>query len=253
LLIVAVLFAICIGCLLGFLYGLLLNTIKGSEMSIATYTGFAMTYFFCLIWLILPVKNEIVVWFMGAGIRNFISLDVVGLNKILDNVLQFDIFGVTIPTGVLFVVLGACLLMWLFFRSKAGMAITAGGMNPMFASASGLNINSSRIIANMISTVLASVGIIIYAQSFGFLTLYDTPLMMAFPAVAGILVGGASAQRSKVIQVVIGTFLFQGLLANGPTVFGRIFEGADVTDPLRMVIQNGVILYALSQMRGGDK
>ena len=253
LLLVAVAIAIIIGSTFGFLYGKLLNAIKGFEMSIATYTGFAITFFFCLVWLILPVKNENIGWFIGSGIRNFVSLAPMGMDKLLDNFLQFTIFGVTIPTGVLLVVFGACLLMWLFFRSKAGISISAVGSNPKFAEASGLNVDRSRVIANMISTALAAVGIIIYAQSFGFMTLYDTPLMMAFTAVAGVLVGGASAQRSKVIHVIIGTFLFQGLLANGPTVFNRMFEGADMTDPVRMVVQNGVILYALAQMKGGGK
>jgi len=250
---VAVFFAIVIGCVMGYLYGKMLNAIKGSEMSIATYTGFAVTYFFCLLWLVLPVKNENIGWFLGSGIRNFISLDKIGLNKILDDFLQIKPLGILIPTGTLLVVFGACLLVWLFFRSKPGIAISAVGMNPMFATASGLNVDGSRVLANMISTALAAVGIIVYAQSFGYMTLYDTPMMMAFPAVAGILVGGASAQRSKVIHVVIGTFLFQGLLANGPTVFNSLLNGADLTDPTRMVVQNGVILYALTQMKGGGK
>jgi len=250
---VAVVFAIAIGCVMGYLYGKMLNTIKGSEMSIATYTGFAVTYFFCLLWLVLPIKNENIGWLLGKGIRNFISLDPLGLNKILDNFLQFKFLGILIPTGALLLVVIACTLIWLFFRSKPGIAISAVGMNPMFATASGLNVDGSRVLANMISTALAAVGIIVYAQSFGYMTLYDTPMMMAFPAVAGILVGGASAQRSKVIHVIIGTFLFQGLLANGPTVFNSLLNGADLTDPTRMVVQNGVILYALTQMKGGSK
>ena len=253
LLLVATGFAIFVGCVFGYLYGKMLNAIKGSEMSIATYTGFAITFFFCLVWLILPVKNEHVGWFMGSGIRNFVALNPLGIDKILDNFLQFKFFGVTIPTGVLLILSVAFLLMWLFFRSKPGISISAVGMNPKFAEASGLNVDRSRVQANMISTALAAVGIIVYGQSFGFMTLYDTPLMMAFTAVAGILVGGASAQRSKVIHVIIGTFLFQGLIANGPTVFNKMFDGADMTDPIRMVVQNGVILYALAQMKGGGK
>ena len=125
--------------------------------------------------------------------------------------------------------------------------------NPMFAKATGINVDRSRIIANMMSTAIAAVGIIVYAQGFGFVQLYDFPMLLAFPAVASVLVGGASAQRAKVTNVIVGTFLFQGLLAIALPVFTRVLDGADVVNPIRMVIQNGIILYALSQMSKGGK
>ncbi|MCL2873959.1 MAG: ABC transporter permease [Defluviitaleaceae bacterium] len=264
LLIVSTVLAIVFGCLMGWGYGKLMNAVKGSEMAIATYTGFAATFFFSMIWLLYNTDNDFLGWFIGRGLRNFVSLTPFGTDQILDNFWQFEIFrstnadgeligGLVIPTGTLLVVLLACLLMWLFFRSKHGIAISAVGMNPMFAKATGLNADRSRVLANMISTVLAAVGIIVYAQSFGFMQLYDAPLMMAFPAVAAVLVGGATAQRSKVIHVIIGTILLQGLITNGPPVFGRLLEGADITDAVRMIVQNGIILYALAQMKGGGK
>jgi len=245
--------AIVTGCVIGYLYGILMNAVKGSEMAIATYTGFAATFFFCILWLILPYNNPNITWFIGGGLRNFIQIGEFGANRILDNILMFNVFGVEIPTGTLLIVFGCCILIWLFFRSKAGIAISAGGMNPMFARASGLNVDRSRIFANMISTTLGALGIILYYQSFGFIALYDSPLQMAFPAVAAILVGGASAQRSKVVHVIIGTFLFQAMITNGPPVFTFLLQGADMSDAVRMVVQNGIILYALTQMKGGAK
>jgi len=128
-------------------------------------------------------------------------------------------------------------------------------MNPVFAKATGVNVDMSRVIANMMSTCLGAVGIIVYAQGFGFAQFYDTPLMMAFPAVAAVLVGGASAQRSKVMNVIIGCFLFQGLLTTAPPVIDRLLQNveADITNPGRLIIQFGVILYALTKMSGGVK
>jgi len=264
LLFVSVIIAIILGCLMGWGYGKLMNAVKGSEMAIATYTGFAATFFFSMIWLIYRTDNENLGWFIGSGLRNFISLRPFEMEGILDNLWRVEILrstneageligGLVIPTGTLLVVTIACILMWLFFRSKHGIAISAVGMNPMFAKATGLNADRSRVLANMISTALASVGIIVYAQAFGFVQLYDAPLMMAFSAVAAVLVGGATAQRSKVINVIIGTILLQGLITNGPPVFGRLLEGADITDAVRMIVQNGIILYALAQMKGGGK
>ena len=66
-----------------------------------------------------------------------------------------------------------CFLVWLFMRSKTGMAMTAAGANPMFAKAAGINVNKMRLIGTTISTVLAAVGILVYAQGFGFMQLYN--------------------------------------------------------------------------------
>jgi simple sugar transport system permease protein len=249
----SVIMAIVFASILGLGYGKLMNAVKGSEMTIATYTGFSITYLFCILWMTLPFTSPKMGWMLGSGLRNTIELGTVNANQIINNFLAFDLFGVKIPTGMLLVVFGSCFLVWLFFRSKTGSAISAGGMNPMFAKAAGLNVDRSRIIANIISTALGAVGIIVYSQSFGFTALYDAPLMMAFQAVAAILVGGATAGRSKIIHVIIGTMIFQGLLTNTPPVLGRAFPGTDLTEIMRLVVGNGIILYALAQVKRGDK
>jgi simple sugar transport system permease protein len=51
----------------------------------------------------------------------------------------------------------------------------------------------------------------------------------------------------------VGTLIFQGLLTNTPHVLGKTFPGSDLTEILRMVVQNGIILYALTQAKGGDQ
>lgn len=129
----------------------------------------------------------------------------------------------------------------------------AGGINPKFAEASGINIDKNRIIANVISTVLAALGIILYSQSYGYIQLYSAPLNMAFPAVAAILIGGATASKANVSNVIIGVFLYQGLLTTSMPVANQLFTGTDLSEIMRMVIQNGIILYALTQVKGGAK
>ena len=254
-LLVSVVLAIVFATFMGYGYGRLMNAVKGSEMAIATYTGFSITMLFSLLWLILPFRNPIMTWPLGggAGLRQTILLEVVGATRILDNFLSFTFLGVVIPTGLLLVLFLGCFIMWLFMRSKTGIAISAGGANPMFASAAGLNVDHNRVIANIFSTILGALGIIVYAQSFGFTQLYSDPLMMAFPAVAGILIGGASVKRARVMHVLVGALLFQGLMATSLPVANTMFAGTDLSETLRMIIQNGVILYALTQASGGKK
>ncbi|MCL2227667.1 MAG: ABC transporter permease [Oscillospiraceae bacterium] len=249
----AALLAIVFGSLAGYLYGRLMNAVKGSEMAIAPYTGFAITAVFGLLWLAIPIGHPHMIFFLGGGLRHQIPLDQFDANFILARFLEIEIFGLEIRTGELLVVFAGCFLMWLFFRTKTGIAMSAVGRNPMFAKASGINVDRSRVIANMMSTAIAALGVIVYAQGFGFVQLYDFPMFMAFPAIACILVGGASGQRAKVANVIVGTFLFQGLMATALPVFTRVLEGAGFVNALRMIIQNGIILYALSRMsKGGN-
>ena len=253
--IVAMLISIAIACVFGYVYGRLMNAVKGSEMAIATYTGFSITFLFSIIWLVYPIANKNIGFFLGPGLRILVSLETFEANKILENLWSFSIFGTTIPTGALLLFALFAFLVYMFFRSKTGIAISAVGMNPVFAKATGINVDRSRIIANVMSTCLGAVGIIVYAQGFGFAQFYDAPLLMAFPAVASVLVGGASAQRAKIVNVVIGCFLFQGLLTTSPPVIGRLLQDveADITNPVRFIVQFGIILYALTKMSGGAK
>ena len=135
--------------------------------------------------------------------------------------------------------------------SAQGKAMSAAGSNPVFARASGINVDKMRVTGTAISTSLAAVGIIVYAQAFGFLQMYNAPQMMGFACVAAVLIGGASTARAKISNVLIGTFLFQGLLVVAPPVMNNVFKGTDISDIMRIIISNGIIIYALTKAKGG--
>jgi len=254
---VSTVLAIIIAIIVGYGYGKLMNAVKGSEMTIATYVGFASVGLMNLVWVSTLFTSDKMAWFLGDGLRTTIQLDQVNANLILDKFLAFKIgANITIPTGTLLIVFLLCYLLYLFFRSKPGVAISASGANPMFARAAGLHVDNNRIIASILSTVLAALGIIIYGQSFGYVQLYDAPMMMAFPTVAAILIGGATASRAKVFHVILGAFIFNSMLATSLPVINRMLVGTDasvLTDVIRQVVQNGIILYALMQVKGGSR
>ena len=191
----AVLISIPLSLVAGYFYGLLLNRVKGSEMTIATYVGFSIVSLMSIGWLVLPFTSEDMRWPIGTGLRTTITLQG-RYERILNQWGAFDIFGVTIPTGLLLFMLFFCLLVWLFLRSKMGVAMIAAGDSPKFATASGINVNKMRIVGTMLSTALSAVGIVIYSQSFGFIQLYQAPMFMSFAAVAAILIGGASIKKA---------------------------------------------------------
>jgi simple sugar transport system permease protein len=238
--------------IVGYLYGILLNRIKGQEMIVGTYVGFSVVSGMCIFWLLAPFKNPEMVWaYGGTGLRNTILLHS-SFDKILNNFLGFSIGGIEIPTGLLLFFALLCVLVWLFGKTKTGNAMHVAGSNPRFAKSCGINIDKMRILGTVISTVLACVGILVYSQSYGFLQLYQGPLMMAFPAAAAILIGGASPRHATISHVIVGTILFQSLLVVAPPVINVIVEGS-FSEIFRGIVSNGVILYALAtKWEGGE-
>lgn len=234
---------------IGIAYGIMLNKIKGSEMLVATYTGFSIVSFMSIVWILIPLKHPEMVWPIGRGLRVTIALDST-FGNILNDFLRIDIGKLSIPTGLLLFFFAMCALIWIFNRSRMGIAMKASGDNPKFAIASGIDVDFYRIIGSVMSTTLASIGIIVYAQSYGFVQLYQAPLMMAFPAVAAVLIGGASARKAKISHVIIGTFLFQGLLTVALPVANEAIKVGNLSEVLRMIVQNGIILYALTKVGG---
>lgn len=232
---------------LGWLYSQLLNRVKGEEMTIAMYVGFAAVMFMSIMWLILPYTNKNMVWgYEGKGLRTTITLDGYW-NRQLSDFLAIRIGeNFVFPTGSILFVAFACLMMWLFLRSRTGTAMTAVGSNPEFARSSGININRMRTVSVILSTVFGALGILLYQQSFGFIQLYSAPLYMAFPAVAAVLIGGASINKATILQVVLGTILFQGILTMTPSVINSLLQ-TDMSEVIRIVLSNGMILYALTR------
>jgi len=233
-------------------YGWLLNRTRGQEMMVGTYLGFAVVSGMSIFWLLAPFKNPTLVWAIGGkGLRTTLSLTGI-FDRVFDRWLQFTLFGVTIPTGVLLVFFGFCLLVWWFFRTQMGITIAAARSNPRFARAAGISDARTRIQASILTTVLGAIGIVVYSQSYGFVQLYTAPLLMAFPAIACLLIGGASVSRATVTHVIIGTLLFQSILTAALPVTSQVIEG-DISETARLIIQNGMILYALTRVGGSAK
>ncbi|MCR5135552.1 MAG: ABC transporter permease [Oscillospiraceae bacterium] len=250
--VMAILIATPFALLLGAGYGWLLNKIKGGEMMIATYVGFSSVSFMCMMWLLLPYHSPTMVWgFAGKGLRTTISLE--GFyDKVLAGFLQIRIGNLSIPTGTLLFFALLAFLMWAFLHTKTGTAMTAVGSNPTFARAAGVNVDRMRLLSVVMSTWLAAIGILVYEQGFGFIQLYMAPFYMALPAVSAILIGGASVNKASIANVIIGTFLFQGIVTMTPTVMNNMIH-MDMSEVIRVVASQGMILYALTRKTEGTK
>ena len=219
---------------------------------IATYVGFSSVSFMCMMWLILPYKSPNMVWGMaGKGLRTTISLEGYYANVLAD-FLKIQIGNLVIPTGTILFFAVLALAIWAFLHTKTGTAMTAVGSNPVFAKAAGINVDRIRLLSVVMSTWLAAIGILVYEQGFGFIQLYMAPFYMALPAVSAILIGGASVNKASIMNVVIGTILFQGIVTMTPTVMNNMIH-MDMSEVIRIIVSNGMILYALTRKTEGSR
>lgn len=248
---VAMIVGLFFAAIFGFFYGLLLNKVKGDEMIIATYVGFSFVFFMNIMWTILPFSNPASVQgFKGEGLRVTISVKEYWYH-VLNDLAKIPVTErFAVPMGMILLFAIVALFVWLFFKTKTGTAITAVGSNPDYARASGISIDKMRIISVMLSTMIASMGMIVYEQSFGFIQMYNSPLAFSFPSVAAILLGGATVNKASITNVIIGTLLFQGILTMTPSVINNAID-IDVSEVIRIIVTNGLIVYALTRGKGG--
>ena len=145
-----------------------------------------------------------------------------------------------------------CLGLYLFFRTKAGRAAMATGENEAFARLSGIDIAGARLLAIILSTVIAGIGICVYSQSYGFIQLYDAPLAMYFPAISAVLIGGSNGRRAFIFQAALGAYLLQTIYLLTVPIANEILV-PEITEILRTLITYSIILYALlyRERRGG--
>ena len=242
----AILIATPFALVFGTIYGWLLNKIKGGEMMIATYVGFSSVSMMCMMWLLLPYHSPNMVWGLsGKGLRTTISLEGY-YDKALAGIAQINIGRISIPTGTLLFFALLAFGIWAFLHTKTGTAMTAVGSNPAFAKAAGINVDKLRMLSVVMSTWLAAIGILVYEQGFGFIQLYMAPFYMALPAVSAILIGGATVNKATIMNVIVGTVLFQGIVTMTPTVMNNMIH-MDMSEVIRIIASMGMILFALTR------
>ena len=242
----AILIATPFALIFGTIYGWLLNKIKGGEMMIATYVGFSSVSMMCMMWLLLPYHSPNMVWGLsGKGLRTTISLEGY-YDQALAGIAQINIGRISIPTGTLLFFALLAFGIWAFLHTKTGTAMTAVGSNPAFAKAAGINVDKIRMLSVVMSTWLAAIGILVYEQGFGFIQLYMAPFYMALPAVSAILIGGATVNKATIMNVIVGTILFQGIVTMTPTVMNNMIH-MDMSEVIRIIASMGMILFALTR------
>ena len=156
------------------------------------------------------------------------------------------IFGtIRIPMVTYIVIALLCLFNVAIMRTRLGQQFRAVGQNMTVANASGINVDKVRVIAIVISTVLAAWGQLIFVQNFGVFQTYGAHEQVGLYAGAAILVGGASIVRATNAQAILGCILFHTLFIVAPAAGNTLFGDAGIGEYFRVFISYGVIALAL--------
>ena len=150
---------------------------------------------------------------------------------------------VPVVTALVIAFTGAFMLY--FTRTKLGQDCRAVGQSQQIANVSGIDVDRTRVIATIISTVIASWGMIIFIQDMGHMSVYTAHRFIGFFSIAAILVGGATAARANVKNAFAGLLLFHAMMVLSPEV-GRFISGdGNVGEYLRSLMVYGSIGLSL--------
>ncbi len=152
---------------------------------------------------------------------------------------------VQVPMATFMVIGALCLFNVGIMRTRLGQQFRAVGQNRTVANAAGINVDRVRVIAIMISTVLAGWGQLIFVQNMGSFQTYGAHEQVGLYAGAAILVGGASIKRATNSQALLGCILFHLLFIVAPSAGKNLFGDAAIGEYFRVFVSYGVIAMAL--------
>ena len=152
---------------------------------------------------------------------------------------------VKVPMITFGVVALLCLFNVAIMRTRLGQQFRAVGQNRTVANASGIHVDRVRLIAIVISTVLAGWGQLIFVQNMGAFQTYGAHEQVGLYAGAAILVGGASIRKATNSQAILGCILFHLLFIVAPPAAKFLFGDAAIGEYFRVFISYGVIAAAL--------
>ncbi len=148
---------------------------------------------------------------------------------------------------ITFAIIGVlCLFTYFLSKTKLGQDLRTVGQDRHIAKVSGINSDGIRVLAIVLSTLLAAYGQIIYLQNLGTLSTYGSHEQVGMFAIAALLIGGASVTKATIGQAVLGTILFHTLFIVSPLAGRNLFGDAQLGEYFRAFVAYGVIGLSLA-------
>ncbi|MCR5791449.1 MAG: ABC transporter permease [Lachnospiraceae bacterium] len=246
--VLAVIISLPIAVLLGWFCGTILNMAKGREMITSYIMSFFMNGIYQLVVLymmgsIIPIRHSNIKLPRGYGIRNTVSL--LRMRQKLDKLIPLKIFGADIPVMTFIIIALLCFFIIWFRKTKLGQDMRAVGQDMEVAKDAGINVERTRIISIVISTILADIGMVIYLQNMGNFATYSSHSQIGMFCIAALLVGGASVDRASIGNVFLGVTLFHMMFIVAPAAGAKITGDSMIGEYFRVFASYAVITIAL--------
>ena len=233
---------------LGLLCGKILNMAKGREMVTSYIVSYFINGVYQLVVLymmgsIIPIAHSSIKLPRGYGIRNTVSL--LNMRQCIDNLWAIRVGGVKIPVLTFLIIALLCLVILWFRKTKLGQDMRAVGQDMNVARDAGVDVERTRIISIVISTVLAGFGMILYLQNMGNISTYSSHSQIGMFCIAALLVGGASVDKASIGNVFLGVSLFHLMFIVAPAAGAKITGDSMIGEYFRVFVSYGVITVAL--------
>ncbi len=243
-----ILLSIILSIMFGLFVGKAMNIAKGREMITSIIIGFLANYIYQLIFMVgfgtvIPVNNKEIVLANGIGVNNMV--DLAPFKGSLDKLLAIKIGAIDIPLLWILIVLIFSYLVYYILNTKLGYKIRAIGMSMEKSAAVGIDVNSIRVIALVISTTLAAIGQLIYLKNMGVMNVYTGHLNTDTFSCAALLAGGATIKKASVRNALLGIILLHTLFILSPLAGQNVFNNVSLGEYFRSFIAYGTIAFAL--------
>jgi simple sugar transport system permease protein len=248
-LLLAMLISTPIAIIFGYFAGIILNRAKGREMVTGFMVSFFMNGIYQVIVLygmgnIIPISNPDILLPRGYGIRNAINL--LSIRQVLDNLIPLKVGTIPIPVATFLFIIVLCIFIVWFKKTKLGQDMRTVGQDNEVARTSGIDVEKTRVLSIVISTVLACYGQIIFLQNIGTMNTYNSHEQVGVFAIAALLVGGASVTKANITNVFIGVILFHTMFVVSPRAGKELMGQAQLGEYFRVFVSYGVIAFSLA-------
>lgn len=234
--------------ILGYLIGLCLNRARGREMITTILIGFLATSIYQLVFMvgygtIITPHNTEMMLSRGIGIRNMVDLQ--HFRNLLDSIWLVHLGEIELPLFMFLVVCGMAATVKYILHTRLGRHFAAVGFRGDKVELLGLDSSRIRIMAIVLSTVIACLGHIIFIQNIGMLNVYTAHLNTDIFSCAALLAGGATVSEARVRHALIGIVLFHTLFVVSPQAGQNLFGNPALGEYFRSFVAYGTIAVAL--------
>ncbi|MGL4911853.1 MAG: ABC transporter permease subunit [Romboutsia sp.] len=243
---IVVVMSMVLALICGNLIGFILNKSKGREMITSLVIGLLGTSIYNIVFMvgygtIIKPKNDSMLLSNGIGVQSMVDL------ARFKEIIRMYPF---IP--ILFIVLVTLFIIYIT-NSKLGVKLKAIGESMTTANSLGIEVDKCRRYAIVISTIIASMGQLMFIFDIGALNVYTGHLNVDVFACASLLAGGATLAKANLKNVFVGVVLFHSLFIVSPLAGQNLFSNAALGEYFRSFIAYSTIIFSLIMNMKNDK